>query len=69
MQFNYSRLRGKIRECGLTEEKLAKAIEMTKNTLSDKLNRKSQFKTVEMYNICKVLGIDLKDIDYYFFAE
>lgn len=68
MKFNHSRLRGKIKECGLSEAQLAKEIGMTRSSLSDKLNGKSYFKTVEMYKICKVLGIDLKYIDYYFFA-
>lgn len=68
MKFNHSRLRGKIRECGMTETLLAKSIGMTRNSLSDKLNGKSYFKTIEIYKICAVLGIDLKDIDYYFFV-
>lgn len=68
MKFNHSRLRGKIRECGITETQLAKAIGMTRGSLSDKLNGKFYFKTVEIYNICAVLGIALKDIDYYFFV-
>lgn len=68
MKFNHSRLRGKIKECGLSESQLAKEIGMTRTSLSDKLNGKFYFKTVEIYNICNVLGIELKEIDYYFFA-
>ena len=68
MKFNHSKLLGKMRECGFTQVELAKAIGVSKATLSAKLNGQFFFTTKEMYFICKALSIDLKDIPEYFFA-
>ena len=68
MKFNYSKLLGRIRECGLTQEQLAKAIGVSKTTLSAKLNNKFHFDAAEMLAICKVLNIPVCEIGDYFFA-
>ena len=68
MKFNHSKLLGRIRECGFTQEQLAKAIGVSKATLSSKLNNQFFFTTKEIYCICKVLSIELKDIPEYFFT-
>ncbi|MBE6618410.1 MAG: DUF739 family protein [Ruminococcaceae bacterium] len=68
MKFNYSKLLGRIKECGLTQEQLAKAIGISKATLSAKLNNKFNFDTAEMIAICKVLNIPTSEIHEYFFA-
>lgn len=68
MKFNHSKLLGRIRECGFTQEKLAKAIGISEATLSAKLNNQSYFTTKEVHLICKALNIELKEIDSYFFA-
>ena len=68
MKFNHSKLLGRIRECGFTQEKLAKAIGISEATLSAKLNNQSYFTTKEIHLICGVLNIGLKEIDIYFFA-
>jgi transcriptional regulator with XRE-family HTH domain len=69
MKFNYSKLLGKIKECGLTQEKLAEAIDKDKSTLNAKLNGKSAFTTNEIDDMCRVLDIDNSEIVPYFFAE
>lgn len=69
MKFNYSKLLGKIKECGLTQEQLAKAIDKDKSTLSSKLNGKYAFTTIEIDDICKVLDISNSEIGEYFFAH
>lgn len=69
MNYNYSKLLGRIRECGLTQEKLAKAIEKDKSTISAKLNGQSSFTQKEIDTICKVLDISNSEIADYFFAH
>ena len=68
MKFNHSKLLGRIKECGFTQEKLAEAIGISKTTLSGKLNNQFSFTTKEMLAICKVLDIPLHEINEYFFA-
>ena len=68
MKFNHSKLLGRIREQGFTQEQLAKAIGMSKATLSAKLNNQFYFTSKEMYNICAVLDIHISEINEYFFA-
>lgn len=69
MAFNYSKLRGKIRECGLTQEKLAKSVGIHKGTLSAKLNGQYDFTANEMLSIGAALNIPANEIGNYFFAE
>lgn len=69
MSFNHSKLLGKMRECGYTQEKLAEALQMNKGTLNAKLKNKSRFTTDEMDNISKLLNISSAEIGIYFFAQ
>lgn len=69
VKFNYSKLLGRIKECGFTQAQLAKAIGVNKGTLSAKLNNQFAFTTIEMLAICKVLQIPVSEIHEYFFAE
>ncbi len=68
MKYNYSKLLGRMKECGVTQERLAKEIGKNETTLSAKFNNKSQFKGDEMDAICKVLNISNDEIGAYFFA-
>ena len=68
MKFNYSKLLGRIKECGYIHATLAKAIGISKGTLSAKLNNLNFFTTKEIIAICKVLNIAYKDIPLYFFV-
>lgn len=69
MGFNYSKLEGRIKEFGLTQELLAKKIDKNKGTLSAKLNGKYAFTAKEIDDICKVLNISNDQIGEYFFAD
>lgn len=69
MPFNYSKLLGRIKECGMTQESLAFAIGTSTSTLSQKLNNKSAFTQREMKNISSLLEIPKEDIGAYFFAD
>ena len=68
MKFNYSRLLGRMRECGFTQERLAKAIGINKATLSAKLNNRFSFTQEEILSICKVLSIPVCEIGEFFYA-
>lgn len=68
MKFNYSKLLGRMRECGFTQEQLAKAIGINKGTLSVKLNNKFSFSQEEILAICKMLNIPASEISDYFYA-
>lgn len=69
MSYNYSKLLGRIRECGLTQRNLAETIHINPATLSAKLNGKNAFTTPEIVGICKTLNIQNDEIVAYFFAE
>ena len=51
-------LRAKIVERGYTQERLAKEMGISKNTLSKKINGYSSFTVSEVILICDILGID-----------
>lgn len=69
MAFNYSKLRGRIREYGLTQEQLAEAVGINRATLSAKLNNKNSFTTTEIEAIRVSLKISEDEICKYFFAK
>lgn len=69
MQFDYSRLRGKIREVFGTEANFAKALGMGRVSLSQRLNNTLEFSATEIRKSCSLLGISSAEIPAYFFAE
>ncbi len=68
MMYNYSKLLGRIREKGLTQELLAKAIGKDKSTLNYKLKGRFPFTAKEIDDICKELDIPNSEIGEYFFC-
>jgi hypothetical protein len=67
-QFDYSKLRGKIKEkCG-TQNKFAKRIGMGKVSLSQRLNNYLDWSRSEMKNACEVLELSIDEIPLYFFT-
>ena len=69
MVFDYSKLLGRIKECGFTQTALAKKIGISVSTLSEKLNNKYPFTMKEISAICEALSISKEEIGVYFFAE
>lgn len=69
MKYNYSKLLGRIRECGFTQAELAKIIGINKGTLSAKLNNQFCFTTKEILAIGATLNIPKSEIGDYFFTE
>lgn len=68
MGFDYSKLLGRIKEKGFTQETLAKHIGITPGVMSMKLNNQSHFKQKEMFAICEALDISISEIGEYFFT-
>ena len=68
MCFNFSKLRGRFREFGLTQQDVATHIGIRDTTLSQKLNNKAGFTANEIDAICKLLDIAKEEIGVYFFT-
>lgn len=68
MRFNYSKLLGRMKEYGYTQEKLAQAIGVSVSTMSQKLNNKAHFYHPEMLRICDVLNIAGEEVYALFFT-
>ena len=68
MQFDYSKLLGRIRECGFTQETLAKHIGIAKSSMCLKLSNKASFRHNEIFFICEALQIESNEIGVYFFT-
>lgn len=68
MAFDYSKLLGRIKECGFTQESLAKHIGIAKSSMCLKLSNKANFRHIEIFLICEALKIETSEIGVYFFA-
>lgn len=66
--FDYSKLRGKIREKFNTQEEFALAMGFSATTLSDKLNNKVEWKQKEIDKAVELLDISKEEIPIYFFT-
>ena len=68
MSFDYSKLRGRIREKYGTEQKFAVAMGIGRVSLSSKLNNESDFTRKQMLRAAEVLDLDATQIPEYFFT-
>lgn len=68
MEFDYSALRGKIRERFGTEGNFANAIGMNPSTLSQKLSNKLEFSQQDIMDCLKALHMGSDFIKPYFFT-
>ena len=67
MQFDYSKLRGKIAEICGSQIIFAKKMSMSERTLSLKLTSKRYWKQSEICRAMDILGLSLDDVTEYFF--
>lgn len=67
--YNYSKLLGKIREQGYTQETLAKKIGLSACSMNLTLNNKREFRQDEILELGKLLDIEPDDYGAYFFAH
>lgn len=68
MSFNYSKLRGKIREVYGTQDKFADAMGLSYTSVSAKLNNKVEWSQKEINKASNLLGIKDKEVFLYFFT-
>lgn len=67
-EFDYSKLRGKIKEVCGTNTAFAKKLGCSLNTLSQKLNNKYEFTQGDILRSTQILKIPVNDIADYFFC-
>ena len=68
MQFDYSKLRGRIREICETQEVFSNLMRMSKATFSAKINNKSEFTQPEIVRAIDILHLRPDEISSYFFT-
>ena len=66
--FDYSKLKGKIREKYKVQENFAKVLGIANNTLSTKLNNTSDFSQLQIYKAINALELQKSDVCDYFFS-
>ena len=68
VQFDYSRLRGRIKEICGTQEAYADRISLGRVSVSQRLNNVLEFSQLEMLKSADVLGFSASEIPAYFFV-
>ena len=68
-QFNYSKVRGKIKEVFGTESAFANALGISNQKLSMIFNHKAEFSLANIKDAVILLDIEPEDIYMYFFSE
>lgn len=66
---NTLRLKAMMMEKGLTQEQLAKRLNISEQTMNYKINNKREFKASEIQALTKILDIPNVDVDGIFFAR
>ena len=69
MEWDYGKLRGKIREVCGTQDAFAKKLGIGRVSLSQRLNNQLEFTQDEIYKTCDLLGIPLGGVTAYFFTQ
>lgn len=68
LEVNYNPLRGRMRECGLSQKECAAKIGISEGQLNRKLAGEYGFKQDEIHGLCRLLNIDAAEIGHYFFS-
>lgn len=67
MNWNYQKLRGRIKEICGTQDEFASKLGLGRVSVSQRLNNQLEFTQEEMYKSCEILNINLEDLPNYFF--
>lgn len=68
-EFNYSKLKGKIRELDMTQSEYANAIGITEQTLNLRFQDKRPFKQDEIIKTMELFNEPVENIHIYFFTK
>lgn len=66
--YKYDKLRGRIVEKYGTQKAFAEALNVSENSLSLKMNCKTEFSQTDMDKFAKLLEIPISEYSVYFFA-
>jgi len=69
MDFDYRKLKGKIKEIFDTQDAFAKALGISNVSISFKLNNKAEFSQKEIDKASDLLKIKKEEIPLYFFTK
>lgn len=69
MSYDYSKLKGKIKEVYGTQAAFAEAMNMAQTSLSFKLNNASEWSQEEMETAMELLSIPRQSVRTYFFTH
>lgn len=69
MIYDYSKLKGRIKERCNTQDKFSEQLGISRTSLSQRLNNQLEFSQDEILRSCDVLGITRREIPVYFFVE
>lgn len=64
----YNKLLGRIKECGFTQQEVAKRMGISAVTLGRKLNGVKDFKIAEIEKLSTILEIPVSKLHFYFFS-
>jgi len=67
LKMDYSKLLGRIKELGYTQESVAAATKMSESQFCQKLSGNYPFKQTDIQNLCECLKIPIEEIGTYFF--
>ena len=67
IEFDFNKLRGRIKEIYGTQTAFATAMLMNEATLSNKLNNNVEFSSKEIIRACLLLYIEFEHVKSYFF--
>ena len=69
LEFDYSKLLGRIKEKLDKQEKLAEKMGLSQVSLNKKLNNQVQFTQKDIMSIVVILEISIEEIPLYFFTQ
>lgn len=67
-EYDFSKLIGRIKEKGYTQEAISGVISRNPCTFSQKINNRGTFTATEISAMCRVLEIEKAEIGVYFFT-
>lgn len=68
LAFDYNKLRGKIKEIFKTQDVFAERMELSRTSLSSRLNNQTGFSQDEILKACDLLDIPVNEMVQYFFT-
>lgn len=69
IEYNYTKLKGRIRELEMTQSEFAERIGIAEQTLYKRFNHQSYFTQSEIENAMKVLRLPMNKMQLYFFNK